>query len=24
VHRAVAELGDIYARLTKETCRHEM
>ena len=24
VHRAVAELGEIYARLTKETCRHEM
>jgi RNA polymerase sigma factor (sigma-70 family) len=24
VHRAVAELGDIYARLTQEACRHEM
>jgi RNA polymerase sigma-70 factor (ECF subfamily) len=24
VHRAVAELGEIYARLTQETCRHEM
>jgi RNA polymerase sigma factor (sigma-70 family) len=24
VHRAVAELGEIYARMTKETCRHEM
>jgi RNA polymerase sigma factor (sigma-70 family) len=24
VHRAVAELGEIYTRMTKETCRHEM
>ncbi len=24
VHRAVAELGEIYVRMTKETCRHEM
>jgi RNA polymerase sigma-70 factor (ECF subfamily) len=24
VHRAVAELGDIYNRLTKEACRHEV
>jgi len=24
VHRTVAELGEIIARLTKETCRHEM
>lgn len=24
VHRAVAELGEIYTRMTKETCRHEL
>jgi len=24
IHRAIQELGDIYADLTKETCRHEM
>lgn len=24
VHRAVAELGEIYARLTQEACRHEL
>lgn len=24
VHRAVKELGEIYARLTKEACRHEV
>ena len=24
VHRAVSELGEIYTRMTKETCRHEM